>query len=378
VPGPYATLDEVLSFLTAGDAAGKAWLENWMAFAVQNPARRMKTVPVVYGAQGTGKSLLVRVMSDLIGTHNSTAIRNEDLQGRFTSHFVTKLFVSVAEIQTADVGHATANLKYLTGEPTLMLEAKGANAVPVKSAIKMICTSNQTLPVLVEGSGDQRWSLFKQLTPPSDAYLARTAALFDRATNDWSAAGQGELSGLLAYLLALPVNVELAMTPYRNAARDSAAEASRSSVESFVEAVTGSSIDAMFLAHVPDYEKAAPAFANLDVEGHPELTSVAAVQGIYRAYCKSSGLMPLGTNKLGAELERYAPSWVRHKVASSTLSTRPWALWGLPRQLHLRPYRQGAQQLPLAPASSHPSLARAAALVQGSFFPAEPDEEVES
>jgi hypothetical protein len=367
--GPFDVLDEVLSFLADGDDGGKRWLMNWMAFAVQNPARRLKTVPVLYGAQGTGKSLLVRVMSELMGRQNSAAIRNDDLAGRFTSHFVTKLFVSVAEIQSADVSHATANLKYLTGEPELVMEAKGANALPVKSAIKMICTSNQTLPVLVEGQGDQRWSLFRQMAEPDTGYLARTAALFDRATNDWSDAGQAELAGLLAFLLAYPVDVDLAMTPHRNAARNAAAEASRSSVEAFVEAVRGSSIDAAFIANVPEHEKSGPAYVHIHIPEQGDVISSAALQAVYRAFCKASGLMPLGTPKLVAELERFAPEWHRKRLPTNVLSTRPIAYAGVPRQLDLLPFRPlTVRQLPLVPASAHPALAAAESTTQRVFF----------
>jgi phage/plasmid-associated DNA primase len=339
--GDFRVLGEVLSFLTCGDENARRWLVNWMAFAVQNPARPMRTVPVVYGAQRTGKSLLARAMMTMLGEQNCATIRNEDVKGKFTSHFVTKLFVAVSEIEAGEVTHATSTLKYLTGEPQLVHEAKGSAAFYQPNRIKMLCNSNQTLPVCVEGEGDSRWVLFRQLEKPSPDYSARMDSLFDKATNDWSAKGRAELSALLAYLLAFPVDVELARSVHVNAARASAVEASRSSVEQFVEAVNGSSLDAVWMAHVPDYDRTSSQFDNIDIEGHGHLTGAAAVYATYRAFCKASGLQALGMGRFPGEMERHAPGWKRHKMSASVMPTRPWAYTGLPRDRRLR-----AQYLP--------------------------------
>lgn len=342
--GKFPVLDEVLSFLTAGDPAAKHWLMNWMAFAVQNPARPMRTVPVIYGAQRTGKSLLSRVMQALIGEANCATVRNEDIKGKFTSHFVSKLFVAVGEIEAGEVTHATSTLKYLTGEPTLVHEAKGSAAFYVPNRIKMLCTSNQTLPVALEGEGDTRWVLFKQLERPAPDYSARMDGLFDKSNNEWNAKGMAELQALLAHLLAFPVDVVLARSVHVNDARASAVEASRSSIEQFVDAVRTSSLDAVWMAHVPDYERAGGAgYENMDFAEAPSLTGAGALYATYRAFCKTSGLQALGMGRFPGEIERHAAEWRRHKASSSIAPTRPWVYTGIPRERHLR-----TQYLPLS------------------------------
>lgn len=367
--GAYPTLDAVLAFLTCGDPAAKAWLFNWLAFAAQFPARPMRTVPVTYGAQRTGKSLLARAMTDIIGGENCASVRNEDIKSRFTSHFVNKLFVTVGEIEAGEVAHATSTLKYLTGEPTLMCEAKGATAFPVPNRIKMLATSNQTLPVTLEGEADSRWVLFKQLATPPPEYTAAMDALFDQATNAWSPRGQAELAGFAAALLAHPVDAALARTVYSNAARASAVEASRTSVEQFLDAVNGSSLDAVWLAHLAEHERTGPAFTHMDLPGRPDLTGVSALYATYRAFCRGSGLQALGTGRFPAELERHAPEWVRQKVPSSVLPTRPWAYSSVPREpvLRLQYLPLASRQLALAPAEDHPATAAAVAVMQETF-----------
>lgn len=348
----FPVLAEVIGFLTSGEPTAKKWLLNWLAFAVQNPARQMRTVPVLYGAQGTGKSLIARAMQALLGEMNSATIRNEDIKSKFTSHFVSKLFLVVGEIEAGEVAHATSTLKYLTGEPQLVFEAKGSAAFFVPNRIKMLATSNQTLPVTLEGEADSRWVLFKQMTPPPADYSARMASLFDQATNQWNEKGRLELSAFLAYLLAYPVDVQLARSVHVNDARASAIEASRSSVEQFVEAVSGSSLDAVWVANIPDYERAAPSYDHMDFPGHEHLTGAAAIYATYRAFCRSSGLNALGTGRFPGELERHATKWKRHRVSPSVSATRPWAYTGVPRERRLRlsylppEMRQSAMKLP--------------------------------
>lgn len=336
VSGNFPVIAEILEFLTCGDSGAKRWLLNWIAFAVQNPARQMRTVPVVYGAQGTGKSLLARALQALIGEENCATVRNEDIKGKFTSHFVSKLFVAVGEIEAGEVTHATSTLKYLTGEPTLVHEAKGSAAFYTPNRIKMMCNSNQTLPVALEGEADTRWVLFKQLLPPAPDYTARMSSLFDQATNHWSEKGISELSAFKHYLLAYSVDAQLARSIYKNDARVSAVEASRSSIEQFVDAVNGSSLDAVWTANVPDYDRASSQFDNMDFSGAPLLTGAAAVYATYRSFCRSSGLQPLGMGRFPGELERYASNWGRHKVNAGIAPTRPWAYLGIPRDRRLR------------------------------------------
>lgn len=335
-PGKYTVIDEVLTFLTCGDPQAKRWLLNWIAFAIQNPARQMRTVPVLFGAQGTGKSLIARVMQTLVGEENCATVRNDDIKGKFTSHFVTKLFVTVGEIEAGEVNHATSTLKYLTGEPTLVHEAKGSAAFYVPNRIKMLCTSNQTLPVALEGEADTRWVLFKQLESATPDYSQRMAALFDQATNQWNEKGIAELSAFKHFLLQYPVDVQLARSVYRNDARSAAVEASRSSIEQFIDAVRGSSLDAVWMANVADYERTGTQYDNMDFAGHQHLTGSGALYATYRAFCKASGLQALGMGRFPGEVERHAQEWKRHKVSQAVASTRPWAYTGIPRDRRLR------------------------------------------
>jgi hypothetical protein len=199
----------------------------------------------------------------------------------------------------------------------------------------MMCNSNQTLPVSVEGEGDSRWVLFKQLEKPSPYYSARMDSLFDKATNDWNEKGRAELSALLAYLLAFEVDVQLARSVHVNAARASAVEASRSSIEQFVEAVGGSS-------STPSGSPTSPTTSALRRSTTTWILRAPASDRRWRGLRDVPGLLqskrPAGSRhgRFPGELERHAPEWKRHKVSASVSATRPWAYTGIPRERRLR------------------------------------------
>jgi hypothetical protein len=352
-PGEFPVVSEVIGFLTNGDADSRHWVENWLAFAAQNPGRMMRTALVFYGAQRTGKSLMARVMGEVLGLDNCTAIRNEDIKGRFTSHFVNKLFVTVGEIEASEVPHATSTLKHLTGEPTLQCEAKGASPFTVPNRLKLMCTSNETVPVKVE-DGDTRWALFPQFARPKLDYNDRMQSLFDRATNAWTEKGEAELSAFAHFLLHYAVDERLASTPPRSAARDAAMEASANSVESFANAVDEMTLDGVFAVHVPVHQRGDAAFAMLDVPGRAGVASGAAVYALYQAFAKATGRQSLGAPRFTPELRRARPRWfflgkggedgVDHRILVDGRKTVAWS--GLPRN--------PAARLPVRPADASP------------------------
>jgi hypothetical protein len=203
-----------------------------MAFAVQNPARQMRTVPVLYGAQGTGKSSR-RARCRRSSARNCATIRNEDIKGKFTSHFVTKLFVASARSRPA---RSRTRPRRSSTSPASRSSStrRRAAAFYVPNRIKMLCTSNQTLPVALEGEGDTRWVLFKQMERPARLHGAHGVALRP-GHEPMEREGPRRALGPRAFLLAFPVDVQLARSVHVNAARASAVEASRSSIEQFID-----------------------------------------------------------------------------------------------------------------------------------------------
>jgi hypothetical protein len=302
--GAWPVLSEVVDFLTAGDQGARRWLLNWCAFAFQNPARPMKTAPVLYGAQSTGKSLLARAMSELLGPSNCFTTDGEDLATGFTLHYATKLFLAVEEIDASDVPAVTTKLKRLTGAPKCKAVGKGSNAFEVPSRLKLMLMSNSVLPVKVEGPGDMRWSIFFQPTPPSDDYLKRMNSLFTLTSNEWTDTGLGELRAFAWHLKCVDVNVGTAFAPYRSAARDAAISASRTSVELFADEIDFRSFDIVRDEYAPGVGVRDAALLD-----RPDLVRSADIYAVYRAFTTANGNQPLAKNKFAIALKAARPAW---------------------------------------------------------------------
>jgi hypothetical protein len=141
--------------------------------------------------------------------------------------------------------------------------------------------------------------------------------------------------------------------------------------------VKGSSLDAVWMANVPDHERTSTAYDNMDFAPGADLTGAGAVYALYRAFCRNErpagpryGALPrrIGTARPGLE----AAQGLRDVAA-----TRPWAYTGIPRERRLRlPYlppemRQGALFQKAAPEQRKKDfdagVSAAVAAVQGVF-----------
>jgi hypothetical protein len=308
--GSFPVLDEVLSYLTASDKAAKAWLVNWLAFAVQNPTTMIRTAPVLCGAQRTGKSLLANAIRRIVGDENCAAVRNKDMTSGFTGHFVSKLLVVITEAEASDVRHARANAKYFTGEPKVYSEAKGANPVEIKNRMKFIATSNETLPVFVE-KNDTRWAILRNDRPAPQGYIDRMASLFGRA-NEWSDAGLRELRAFAHHLKTFPVDETLAGNVLKNEARQEAIDLGAGSVESFAN-----ELDCGVKAVVERLAEGAwerdQLLANLRIPARPDAVATGPLYQLYRRFCAAEGhSQPVASKRFMADLARARPDWTRH------------------------------------------------------------------
>lgn len=374
--GEWPTVSMALDHITANDPAARRWLLNWSAVAVRHPERPMRTAPVLYGAQKTGKTVYAELLAEIIGADNCANVRNEDLIGggaRFTASYASKLLVTVGEIDASERGKVTSLLKRLTGERRLVSEGKGTNATQVRNRIKLIATSNMTLPVFVEGVNDTRWvMLYQPKPPPSEAYTKALQSLFG-ADGDYSEKGRAELAAFAHYLLhELEVDEALAGEVLDSEARQVAVDSSEQSVATFVDEVQANSLDAVVRDHLRSFEVTDPQLQHLYIQG--EYTEANALFGVYRAFCKAQGLKAVGPNAFAAEAQRASGGAWRHRgkdrrVRIGGIRRSVWT--GIPRDLSLRPPEARLIPAPESepavstqtPGEQHPNIQAAAKLL---------------
>ena len=298
---PWPVIKSVLVFLTNGDTAGEEWLMNWMAYKMQNLNSYMRTSVVLCGAQKTGKTFLGAVLRRLVGLENSAQIGQQDIESRFNSSFATSLLVQADEVLHQDnFRDASPTLKGYTGNPRIPIEAKGISRYEVKNRMAWIFTSNDPMPVRVEGENDTRYSVFLQSLAPSPDYNQAIEAVFGGST--WGQAAHDELSGFLKALLEYPVNEAKARVPFQNADRTALIHSGRNSIESFVAEVeeAGFTQLARELEVEVGYVKGAPIKSG--------------VYRVYSTYCQGGNQRPFSTNRFFQQLVLVRPTWTTKQV----------------------------------------------------------------
>ena len=105
------------------------------------------------GPGGTGKSVVIGMMEDIVSTENISNISLQDLNNRFyPSALHLKLLNSCADIPSIGMQNVD-NLKKATGEDTLLYERKGKDAHFFRSYAKLVFSANE-IPLNLDEKSD--------------------------------------------------------------------------------------------------------------------------------------------------------------------------------------------------------------------------------
>jgi hypothetical protein len=137
-----------------GDDANFTYLLDWCARLVQHPELPGEVAVVMRGAKGAGKGILGRWIKNAFGQHGVQIQQPEHLVGRYNAHLRDCILLFADEAFFAGDRKHEGVLKGLITEPTLMIEAKFVDAVPVLNLIHLIMASNDDW--VVPASSDER------------------------------------------------------------------------------------------------------------------------------------------------------------------------------------------------------------------------------
>lgn len=147
-PGSWALLERhIRDVICAGNAQHADWLVNWIAHMIQRPWERPESAIVLRGGEGSGKGTLGRALVRLAGAHGLHITAPGHLVGRFNAHLRSCLFLFADEAFFAGDRASEGVLKGLVTEPTLMLEAKGIDAVPAPNRLHVLMATNNAWAV---------------------------------------------------------------------------------------------------------------------------------------------------------------------------------------------------------------------------------------
>ena len=151
-------LDHIFNVVCQGDEKVYRWVLAWLADLIQAPGLKPGLVLVLRGAHGTGKSIILEYLAQILGRHAHKSNTKEAYTGRFNMHLRDKVLVGLEEAFHAGDRKAASELKDLVTSSTMESEQKFHDKVTLSNHLHFLITANHDWTVSVEG-GDRRYAV---------------------------------------------------------------------------------------------------------------------------------------------------------------------------------------------------------------------------
>ena len=287
--GDFERVQKLVSVLCDGDDKAIEWLMHWSASVVQHPERRsMVAVLCMSPKQGVGKSMFGRILSAAVGERNSAIVSNQALRDSFNASYVTKLLVLADEVTVAgarDKDAVIPALKAYITDDRVPCRAPYAARTEVENRMTWWLTSNDRRPLIIE-KDDRRFTV---LVPGGCdwEYRKMLAGCFNPKLGKYSRSFALEVRAFAAHLHAMEVNYGLISRPYAAKARKLLQEASRGSVDHFVDLIGEVGAAATLADYPPGPEYMG--VSHNDVVAGRGILPCELIYGSYRTWCERNG-----------------------------------------------------------------------------------------
>lgn len=229
--------------LLVPDARDRALLIDFMAYCVQFPGRKIRWAPLVIGMEGDGKTALLTLMGQVMGSRNVRLLSNKTLESDFTGWAGGQCLIGVEEVKLHnhnrfDIFNA---LKPIISNDSIEVHAKGKDPVTVPNFSNLFMLTNHPDAMPVSDNDRRLFFVKSPFRSKAELYAAiekRTgmeAALFHDQLFDVAIKGHpGALrKWLLDHKIASPDFKPNGRAP-ENDMRTEAIELSRSDEEIYI------------------------------------------------------------------------------------------------------------------------------------------------
>jgi len=231
------TIDKVLDNLFSEDVKAKTYFLSWLAYIVQT-GKRTGIAWGFFGASGSGKGLIVDIISKMLGNQNcSLNIGDNALQSTFNSYLHNKQFIHLNEIASDFHGrHGVAGkTKSMISDPIIHINPKNMPAVFVKNFTNTILNSNKSNPIEID-KDDRRWNMIITMTSLSSLKWWKGDKSYQKAVKEFDAFG--------VYLSNYKFDINKATRPMEiSTVKRSIIEQTTNTFDLVGEAITGKNSD---------------------------------------------------------------------------------------------------------------------------------------
>lgn len=151
-------LDHLAENVCRGDEALFSWVIGWFAALFQFPIDKLGTALVLRGGQGTGKTIVGRMIGSLLGTHYVLVADSRYIVGRFNSHLANCLLLQLDEATWGGDHAAAGKLKDLITGDAQFIEYKGKEPIKVNNYVRLLVTGNNNW-IVPAGIDERRFAV---------------------------------------------------------------------------------------------------------------------------------------------------------------------------------------------------------------------------
>ncbi len=246
----------------------------WMAFIVQNVGVKIRWQPLIQGAQGCGKTMILNALGAAIGETNVKLVNPGAIKGDYNDWAYEAQCVGIEEIWVQGPGRAAVmnSIKDVATNDRIALNVKFRNVTTVDNHVNLIAFSNHRNALFLEES-DRRWFVIMS-TIQSEAQAAALADRmhgkrrhFERFALLFTKLAGALRSALLAHKIpkSFDPNGRAPVTPYRQMM----IEASKNPLQKKIEGLLRDdlALTAPDIVFLPDLESRLP--SELTRHNHP-------------------------------------------------------------------------------------------------------------
>ena len=151
-------LEHIRLVWCSGNMAQFEYVIRWLALLVQRPWQKPEVALVLRSREGTGKTIIVQILLNILGVHGFVAAQKDQVAGRFNGHLFDKVLVVLEEAFFAGDPAAVSATKALVTNQTLGYEAKGKDAFSAANFAHVISMTNHEWAAPA-GEDSRRWMM---------------------------------------------------------------------------------------------------------------------------------------------------------------------------------------------------------------------------
>ena len=149
--------------LCGGDKTHFEYFLKFIAHMIQKPAEKIAICFIFKGKQGTGKTMFMNVLGDLVGREHYISSSNpKDFFGDYAEGFYHKLLVNMNECEGKDTFDFEGKIKSFISEDRITINPKNVRPTEIMNYARSIITTNKPNPIPIDvKSGDRRYVVYQ-------------------------------------------------------------------------------------------------------------------------------------------------------------------------------------------------------------------------